>query len=58
MKHYYFTITISGTGESPAEAWDDACENFCLDNGSAPDTDFTGKTDLSTEYYTTEEVDE
>ena len=36
-KTYYFTITLSGTGDTPDEAWIDATESFALDPGIAPD---------------------
>lgn len=35
--HYEFPITLSGDGNSPGEAWDDAVENFILDPGTMPD---------------------
>ena len=37
MKRYEFTITLVGHGDSPNEAWEDACEGFMLDPSSTPD---------------------
>jgi hypothetical protein len=38
MKHYEFSITLSGDGETPEEAWEDAVTGFSLEPG-APDYD-------------------
>ena len=37
MKIYHFTITLSGGGNTPEEAWIDACEGFELDPGCMPE---------------------
>jgi hypothetical protein len=37
MKHYEFPITLSGDGNTPDEAWEDAVEGFMLDPGITPD---------------------
>jgi len=36
-KRYEFTITIASNGTSPEEAWNEACESFCLDSGCCPE---------------------
>jgi hypothetical protein len=41
MKRYYFPIILSGTGESPEEAWQEAVECFADDPGSFDYDDFT-----------------
>lgn len=37
MIHYNFSIMLSGDGETPDEAWQDAVESFMLDPGDCPD---------------------
>jgi hypothetical protein len=37
MQNYLFTITLAGYGNTPQEAWDDACTNFNMDWGDAPE---------------------
>lgn len=37
MKHYEFTITLSGCGDDVDEAWQDAVEGFIEEPGSVPD---------------------
>jgi len=38
MKRYEFTITLSGIGATPEEAWEDAVTGFSVDPGT-PDYD-------------------
>jgi len=45
MKEYQFTITICGTGENGAQAWDDAVEGFCADSGPYDADDITAMID-------------
>lgn len=44
VMRYQFTITVSGDGSTPEEAWQDAIECFSIDPGSTP------------EQFTTEEI--
>ena len=44
MKRYEFTITLSGCGETPDEAWLDATIQFSLEPGSTPE-DYTEETE-------------
>ena len=37
MKYYMFNITIGAEGDTPEEAWKDACEGFELDCGEIPE---------------------
>lgn len=37
MKYYEFNVTISGTGDTPKEAWADAWESASQDIGSPPE---------------------
>jgi len=42
MRHYEFTVILSGDGETPEEAWNDATESFGLEPGICPDdTEYT-----------------
>ena len=41
---YYFTVTLSGRGETPDEAWRDAVEAFANDFGATPDEFEVGAT--------------
>ena len=34
---YEFTVTLSGYGDTPDEAWQDAVEGFTQDSGVTPD---------------------
>ena len=36
-KTYLFTITLSGTGETSDDAWNNACESFSLEPGPTPE---------------------
>ena len=36
-KRYEFTITLSGIGKNPEEAWNSATESFCMDSGICPE---------------------
>lgn len=37
VKRYYFTITMSGIGDTPDEAWEEAVEGFVLEPGAHPE---------------------
>jgi hypothetical protein len=37
MQRYLFTLELAGEGETPEEAWKDACEAFEQDNGTVPE---------------------
>jgi hypothetical protein len=37
IKTYHFKITLAGSGNTPEEAWNDACEAFMLDTGNTPE---------------------
>jgi hypothetical protein len=39
MKLYLFKITLAGGGNTPEEAWNDACDAFMQDSGVCPDAD-------------------
>ncbi len=41
MPNYEFKVTLSGTGDNEAEAWEDAIDHFCDDPGDA-DGELTG----------------
>jgi len=45
MKHYTFPVTLSGYGDNPQEAWEDAVEGFCHDPGSPDDEGYTVEED-------------
>jgi hypothetical protein len=49
MKEYQFTITICGTGENGAQAWDDAVEGFCSDSGLYDADDITAEEEIEEE---------
>ena len=49
MKEYQFTITICGTGENGAQAWDDAVEGFCADSGPYDADDITSEEEIKEE---------
>ena len=49
MKEYQFTITICGTGENGAQAWDDAVEGFCADSGPYDADDITSEEEIEEE---------
>ena len=38
MKTYNFTVILSGVGDDPDKAWEDAVEAFQADPGSTPIT--------------------
>ena len=37
MKRFYFDLTLSGIGETPEDAWENALEGFVQDPGEAPE---------------------
>lgn len=37
MPRYLFTITISGEGDNPDEAWNEAIDGFAIDPGETPE---------------------
>lgn len=37
MKRFIFEVTLSGIGDTPEKAWNDACEQFGMDNGPCPE---------------------
>jgi len=39
VQRYLFTITLSGIGDNPDKAWQDATEQFSLDPGPTPGED-------------------
>lgn len=41
MSTYHFKVCLVGTGNTPEQAWQDACEGFALDSGPPPDTEDT-----------------
>jgi len=40
MRQYTFAVEINGYGNTPEEAWDDACIEFSLEPGACPDPEF------------------
>jgi len=41
MKHFVFTVHLSGYGKDIDEAWLDAVDGFCQDPGAPDDEDYT-----------------
>lgn len=37
MKTFFFTVELSGQGDTPEDAWENAVEGFSVDPGPCPD---------------------
>jgi len=50
MNLYEFTITLSGIGDTPEEAWDQAVESFSLDSGVFDEDDISHAEELDEDF--------
>ncbi len=56
MKHYEFEVVLSGYGETPEEAWDQAIEGFSMEPGTFEQEDILSITEVDEDTYNEIEV--
>jgi len=56
MNHYEFEVVLSGYGETPEEAWDEAIEGFSMEPGTFDEGDILTVTKVDEDTYNETEV--